>query len=111
MNTYYNVEIQASEKKKITTGIISMFEDFLGITDRDLDEREGNRAVFFFVSDMKPSEVRNRIRTILNQTTGIYYVDIIYRFENEMHPDRVVLWRDGREQEYTGHVMFEEDRA
>ena len=110
MNTYYNVEIQTAGKKKITTGILTLFEDYLGIDDRDLDERETNRAVFFFVSDMKPSEVKNRIRTILEQTTSIYYVDVIYRWENEMHPDRVVLWADGHEQEYTGHVVFEEDK-
>ena len=87
-----------------------MFEDYLGISDHDLDEREANRAVFFFVSDMKPSEVKTIVRVILQQTTSIHYVDIIYRWENEMHPDRSVLWGDGHEQEYTGRVIFEEDK-
>lgn len=110
MKIYYNVEIQTAGNKKITAGIIDLFEDFLGISDRDLDEREEHRAVFFFGSDMKPSEVKAIVRTILQQTSSIHYVDIIYRFEHEMTPDRVVLWADGHTQEYTGHVVFEEDK-
>ena len=110
MKIYYNVEIQTAGNKKITAGIIGLFEDFLGISDRDLDEREEHRAVFFFGSDMKPSEVKAIVRTILQQTSSIHYVDIIYRFEHEMTPDRVVLWADGHMQEYTGHVVFEEDK-
>ena len=109
MNTYYNVEIQTVGKKKITVGIMDLFEDYLGVTNRDVDEREDHCAVFFFVSEMTPTEVRNRVRTILGQTSSIYYVNITYRYENEMVPDRVVLWADGRVQEYTGHVVFTED--
>ena len=97
MNTYYNVEIQTEGKKKITAGILVLFEDYLGLTDMDLDEREDHRATFFFVSDMKASEVQNRVRTI-------------YRYEYEMTPDRFVCWNDGHTQEYTGHVFFEEDK-
>lgn len=110
MNTYYNVEIQTEGKKKITTGILVLFEDYLGISDRDIDERDDHRAVFFFASDMKPAEVQNLIRTILRQTSSIHYVDVIYRFEYEMTPDRFVCWGDGHTQEYTGHVIFEEDK-
>lgn len=110
MNTYYNMEIQMAGKKKITAGILDLFEDYLGISDRDIDEREDHRAVFFFVSDMKPTELQTRVRTILNQTSGVHYVDIIYRYELEMTPDRAVLWADGSKQEYTGHVIFEEDK-
>ena len=110
MNLYYNVTIQMAGKKKVTVGLMTIFEDYLGISARDLDEREDHRAVFFFVSDMKPSEVKNRIRTILNQSSSIHYVDVVYRWETEMHPDRFVLWSDGREQEYTGHVVFTEDK-
>ena len=109
MNTYYNVEIQTEGKKKITTGILVLFEDYLGLTDMDLDEREDHRATFFFVSDMKASEVQTRVRTILNQTSSIHYVDVIYRYEYEMTPDRFVCWNDGHTQEYTGHVVFKED--
>ena len=110
MNAYYNVEIQMEGNKKVTTGILVLFEDFLGISDRDIDEREDHRTVFFFMSDMKPSEVKNRIRAILNQTTSIHYVDVIYRWETEMNPDRFVIWGDGHEQEYTGRVVFTEDK-
>ena len=110
MNTYYNVEIQTEGKKRITAGILVLFEDYLGLTEMDLDEREDHRATFFFVSDMKASEVQNRVRTILNQTSSIHYVDVVYRYENEMTPDRFVCWGDGHTQEYTGHVIFEEDK-
>lgn len=110
MNVYYNVEIQMSGKNKVTVGIMTMFEDYLGITSNDLDEREDHRAVFFFMSNMKPSEVKTLIRTILNQTASIHYVDVVYRWETEMNPDRFVIWGDGHEQEYTGRVVFTEDK-
>lgn len=109
MNTYYNVEIQMAGKKKVTVGILSMFEDYLGLTQKDLDEKEARRAVYFFSSDLKPSEVKEAIRTILRQTSGIYYVEVVYRWETEMTADKFVLWSDGRDQEYTGHLVFEED--
>ena len=110
MNAYYNVEIQMEGNKKVTTGILVLFEDFLGISDRDIDEREDHHAVLFFESDMKPIEVMNRVRTILNQTSSIHYVDVVYRYEYEMTPDRFVCWKNGDTQEYTGHVIFEEDK-
>ena len=110
MKIYYNVEIQTAGNKKITAGIIDLFEDYLGVSDRDIDEREDCCAVFFFVSDMKPDEVMNRVRAILEQTSSIHYVDVVYHYENEMTPDRFVCWEDGHTQGYTGHVIFEEDK-
>lgn len=111
MNIYYNVEIQMAEGHEIGTGILSMFGNYLNVDVNDLDEREPYRAVLFFKSVKKPSEIRSLIRSILKDMDNkIHYVDVVYRWEWEMNCDRFVMWSDGREQDYTGHTLFEEDR-
>ena len=110
MNCYYNVEIQMAEGHEIGTGILSMFGNYLDVNVNDLDERETYRAVLFFKSDKKPTEIRSLIRAILrNMDNRIHYVDVVYRWEWEMNCDRFVLWGDGHEQDYTGTTVFKED--
>jgi len=40
----------------------------------------------------------------------LHYIDVIYRFEHEMTPDRFVVWSSGHEEEYHGEVIFVEDK-
>lgn len=109
MKTYYNVEIQTTAGNNVRRDL-KLIAGRLNLTPKDVDECEEYRAVLFFESDMKPSEVKQHIREILRyEGDRVQYVDIVYRYEYEMTPDRVVIWGDGHEQEYTGKVYFEED--
>ena len=40
----------------------------------------------------------------------LYYIDVIYLFENEITPDKFCFWADGHEVEYHGKIIFEEDK-
>lgn len=110
MKAYYNAEIQMDADHRVSAGLITDCALLLGAGPEDAEDREDHRVSFFFVSDKKPSEIRKQIRKMLNDNMGIHYVDVIYRFEHEMNPDRFVLWSDGHDQEYTGHVVFTEDK-
>ena len=108
--TYYNVEIQMSGTYKTSPHFISQIAMDLGAVPTDIDELETYRAVIFFRSDIKPSEMRNRIRAVLAMyKISLHYIDVVYRFENEMTPDRFCFWADGHEIEYSGEVIFKED--
>ena len=109
--TYYNIEIQTSGYDKITDEMITWLTAMLGAGESSIDERDSYRATLFFKSThIKPTMMRERVRECLSHDKPIYYIDVIYRFESEMTPDRFVYWADGREQEYIGHVIFEEDK-
>ena len=110
MNVYYNVEIQTSGTCLMTEGMLEQIAHILGADETDYDEVESYRAVLFFKSDCKPSEMRNRVKKCFQHGKPIHYIDVVYRWETEMTPDRFVYWADGRETEYTGKIIFEEDK-
>ena len=110
MNVYYNIEIQMAGMNKMTDDVLSMITRTLCVDDSDYDELEAYRAVLFFKTDMLPGAMRELVKDCLRKTERIHYIDVIYRFETEMNVDRYVIWADGREQDYTGHTIFEEDK-
>ena len=110
MNVYYNVEIQMAGTHEMGENLLAMIESRLGADDTDIDEVETYRAVMFFKSDIMPSEMERRVRSLLEDKEEIlHYVDVVYRWESEMNCDRFVMWADGRKKSYTGHTIFEED--
>ena len=110
MITYYNVEIQMSGTHKTTDHFISQVATSLGARETDIDEREEYRAVIFFKSDVKPTEMRKRVQAVLAMySMTLHYIDVVYRYDQEMKPDRFCCWADGRIQEYTGKIIFTED--
>ena len=109
--TFYNVEIQMSGTYETSPHFIAQIATDLGAVPTDIDELETYSAKISFKSTIKPSEMRNRIRAILamyNRT--LYYIDVIYLFENEFKPDKFCFWADGHEVEYHGKIIFEEDK-
>ena len=110
MQVYYFVEIQTSGMAKITDELLADIVRTFGVDFRDYDEIESYRATLFFNSSVMPSNFRNTVRDlIMRNKDRIHYVDIVYHFETEINADRFVIWADGREQDYTGHMTFEED--
>lgn len=111
MKIYYNVEIQMSGDNKATNSFVEQFATSLGAQATDIDEIEEHSAVLFFGSETKPFDMRQIIRAVLLMYgSKIHYVDVIYRYEYEMTPDRFCIWTDGHEVDYTGKVYFEEDK-
>ena len=109
MTVYYSVEIQMSGMNK-TDEIISQVASTLGATKENVYEQEDHSATIFFKSECKPTEMRERVKRCLQDSKTIHYIDVVYRWEMEMTPDRFVYWSDGMVQEYTGKIIFEEDR-
>ena len=111
MTTYYNVEIQMAGDNKATQDFIEQFATNFGADKTDIDEIESYRAVLFFKSETLPTDMRQIIRAVLLMYSAkVHYIDVIYRYEAEMTPDRFCIWSDGHEQEYTGKVIFKEDK-
>lgn len=111
MNLYYNMEIQMKHPNEVTDDVIEKIAQILGVGATEVDERETYTAVFFFKSEIPPSQMFIKVRDILFfQFHTIYYIDVMYRWETEMNADRYVCWEDGREKHYTGRIVFEEDK-
>ena len=109
MKVYYNAEICTGAEYTVTDWAMEVFSHHLGFAKTDVDEHEERFATALFVSNVLPTEMRDRARALLKECPGIHYIDVMYRFETEMVPDRFVIWSDGRIQEYTGHIEFTED--
>lgn len=109
MKVYYNIEIQMRGTYEVEDKILESASHLLGFTKRDIDEHEIHNVCAMFVSDLPPTEMRDRVAKFLVANDAVHYVDVIYRFEYAMVPDRFVRWRDGRIQEYTGYINFRED--
>ena len=111
MKTYYNVEIQMADNFTTSKELIDQIVESFGADKTAIDELEPYRAVLFFVSETTPTEVRKIAQAILcMHQDSIHYIDVVYRYEYEITPDRFVYWANGSMQEYTGHVVFEEDK-
>lgn len=109
MKLYYNIEIQMSGTNEMTDAVLEHAAHLFGFLKKDVEDAETYNASVMFTSDIKPSDMRERVRNLLVAVPTIHYVDVIYRFEYAMVPDRFVIWSDGRTQEYTGYINFRED--
>ena len=111
MYTYYNVEIQMSGTHETSEQFIKQIAIDLGAKPSDVDEIDTYHATLSFKSNLKPSEIKQRVQSVLAMyRMTLHYIDVIYRFEHEMTPDRFVVWSSGHEEEYHGEVIFVEDK-
>lgn len=110
MKIWYNVEVQMLGECERTYDLDEAIGKALGFEEDDIDEREIYRLTALFVSYMKPTEMRERVTEVLRNHPEVFYIDVIYRYNGENVPDRFVIWQDGRKQEYTGRIIFEEDK-
>lgn len=110
MKIWYNVEVQMLGECERTYDLDEAIGKALGFEEDDIDEREIYRLTALFVSNMKPTEMCERVTEVLRNHPEVFYIDVIYRYDAENVPDRFVIWQDGRKQEYTGRIIFEEDK-
>ena len=110
MKVWYNVEIQMLGENEMTDKLTDDIIFNLGCRYSDIDEREIYNMTTLFNSNMEPSEMRKYVTDLLHEYPQIFYIDVIYRYDSENVPDRFVIWGNGRVQEYTGHIVFEEDK-
>ena len=111
MKVYYSMAIQMRGTYTVDDPTIELAAHHLRFSKRDIEEVEVHSAQVIFSSSIKPSEMKERILHMLAECRTIYYIDVIYRFEHEMIPDRFVIWQGGKIKEYTGKVTFVEDDA
>lgn len=109
-NILYKVEIQMTMADKMTASLLVWVEQMLQAHNCCVEERDDYHAEISFISNIKPSEMRRLVKRCFQYGKRLYYIDTIYRYETEINADRFVYWGDGREQEYTGTMMFEEDK-
>ena len=109
MKVYYSISVQMYGTYEVTDSVLETAAHHLGFTKNDIEETDVHCTTVMFSSNVLPTEMRDRVRRLIVAEKRILYVDVMYRFEYAMIPDRFVIWRDGRSQEYTGHVHFEED--
>jgi hypothetical protein len=114
--TYYNIEIQMAGERELTDEILDTVMYILCAKYSATDEVEDHRAVIFYRTQFLPSEMREKVWKILNTIRDsktheplLHYIDVEYRYEWEMTPDRFVCWSDGRLVEYKGHVIYTEE--
>lgn len=110
MKVWYNVEVQMLGECERTYDLDEAIGKALGFEEDDIDEREIYRLTALSVSNTKPTEMRERVTDVLRDHPEIFYIDVIYRYDSENVPDRFVIWQDGKRQEYTGKIIFEEDK-
>lgn len=110
MKVWYNVEVQMLGECERTYDLDEAIGKALGFEEDDIDEREIYRVTSLFNSNICPTAMRDRVTNVLRDHPEIFYIDVIYRFDAENVPDRFVIWQDGRKQEYTGRIIFEEDK-
>ena len=110
MKVYYNVLLQMFGTYEIEDRILEEAARQLGFNRNDIEEIDTHCASIMFVSTVKPTEMRDRIGSLLVNNQPIYYADVMYRFEQAMVPDRFVRWRDGRYKEFTGSITWIEDQ-
>ena len=111
MKVFYSIEIQMCAGHEVTDDLMEVASYAFQFLKKDVDEKELYRVTALFSNEIKPTEMRERARRFLHLHKDVYYVDVIYRFEHEMVPDRFVRWQNGDIQEYTGHVEFREENA
>ena len=75
----------------------------------DIEEETDTTYRVLFTSSLGPSEVKKNIAQALTIYGVAHYVDVLYRFPNEMFHDRFTVWEDGTAQEYITHSVYTED--
>lgn len=110
MKVWYNVEVQMLGENEMTDKLADDIIFNLGCRYSDIDEHEIYNMTALFNSNRCPTAMRDHVTSVLREHPEIFYIDVIYRYDSENVPDRFVIWGDGRVQEYTGHIVFEEDK-
>ena len=109
MKVYYNINLQMFGTYEVEDQIISGAAHHLGFSKNDIEDIDTHCANIMFTSTLPPTKVKEHVRAFLASNHPVHYVDVIYRFEYAMVPDRFVVWRDGSCKDYTGYVDFRED--
>ena len=109
MKVFYSISIWMDESSEMTGEILESASRIIGFGKPDIDDARENCLTATFSSNVKPTDMRSRAKSLLAEFPDINFVDVIYRFEYEMVPDRFVAWFDGKMTEFTGHITFEKE--
>ena len=109
MKVYYSTEIQMGGTYEVENKIMESAASIIGFSKADIEEQETHCVSVIHCNEIKPSDMKDRVRKFLVANPAVHYVDVMYRFEYAMVPYRFVIWSDGRERDYTGFVSFRED--
>ena len=108
--TYYNINVQMSGAYKASPHFISAIAVAVGAKKTDVDEINKYNGSILFKSERKVSDVLDDVyKAIKIFGKKIHYIEVVYRYEWEMTPDKVVVWSNGDKKNYTGVIIFKED--
>lgn len=110
MKIYYSLEVQMAGENRMSDAVVESASLAFRFGKYDIDEKEEFSLNVLFPCEIKPSDMKTRVRSFLADNPTVHYVDVMYRYEYAMVPDRFVIWQDGRTQEYTGFIDFREDK-
>lgn len=109
MKVYYNVTLEMLGTDETEENLLESASRILGFSKSDIEETDTRSATVFFASTVSPTEMRDRARRLMVAFEDFLLVDVMYRFEYAMVPDRFVVRHDGTVGEYTGFIVFRED--
>ena len=104
--TKYKASIQLCEGYKPTQEFLDEISRFflsttINSTDENIDIE--------FVMHEPPQYMKRYVKEFIKNHPQIYYFDMVYIRSTAFVPDRWVVWKDGRQQGYSGRVTFVED--
>lgn len=109
MTTWYNIAIQTLRGCELTDEMIKRIGQAIWYSETNIDERELYRLTAVFSCEEPHEAVEQKIKAVLEENPGIFYIDMLYRDSNDYSPTRVTFWQNGKVQTYKTHIFFEEE--
>ena len=109
MNLLYRVTIQTEEDYSAASCWILLKPYMLPKYGVDVEDDDDRSYRVLFHSNLLPSEMKKHIAEAMRLYPGMLWVDVLYRFPDEMYHDRFTVFPDGTAQEYTACVTYAED--
>ena len=110
MTKLVRIEVQMLSEQTVSRKLVDMIQEKFLIDEITDFEDEPEYSYFItFVTRMTHTELAEHAKLTMRDIPGIYYMDIEYIYEGNFVPDRVVIWSDGKEVHYTGHIVYTED--
>ena len=109
MNLLYRVTIQTEEDYSAASYWLLLKPYMLPKYGVDVEDDDDRSYRVLFRSNLLPSEMKKHLAEAMRLYPGMLWVDVLYRFPDEMYHDRFTVFPDGAVQEYTSHVTYVED--
>ena len=108
-NMLYRVTIQTADDYSAESCWLLLKPYMIPKYGADVEDDDDRSYRVLFHSSLLPSEMKKNLAEALRIYPGILWVDVLYRFPEEMYHDRFTVFPDSTAQEYTAYVTYVED--